>query len=523
MVVDAPERVGSAPTGPKFGLVDWVRWIWRQLTAMRTALALLFLGALAAIPGSFVPQRSIRPFAVDQFIADNPQLGAFYDAIGMFSVYTSPWFSAIYLLLLISLVGCIVPRIGTYARALRAEPPRAPRNLNRLPGHLAGTVTDAPQALERAEAYLRKKRFRVLRRGDELSAERGYLREAGNLVFHVALVLILVTVAISVLWGFRGTSATLIGRGFSNNLSFYDDVSAGALFRTDQLPPFTVRVDGFDVRYGLDPATAGRPLSFRADTTVIEGPGEPPRQASIEVNKPLSIDGIDVHLLGYGYAPIVTVTDARGNVGYSGPVIFLPQDGNFTSAGVIKVPDARPQRLAFQGFFLPTATVDEAGPRSVFPDAYSPELFLNAWSGPPVVETGIPENVYQLNPTGLEQFRSADGEPLRLRLKPGEFYDLPNGAGRISFDGWTRWVRLQYSRTPAAVGMLGAIGLAVTGLCVSLFVRPRRIWVRARAGGDGPAEVEVAGLDRVGGRADIDDELAAVRAALQDEGGKEER
>ena len=56
-------------------------------------------------------------------------------------------------------------------------------------------------------------------------------------------------------------------------------------------------------------------------------------------------------------------------------------------------PDGRPERLAFQGFFLPTAVVDEQGPRSVFPDALNPAVFLNAWYGPPKVETGVPEGL----------------------------------------------------------------------------------------------------------------------------------
>ena len=60
-------------------------------------------------------------------------LGPIYDRLGLFNVYTSPWFSAIYLLLFVSLVGCIIPRIGVYAKALRARPPKTPRNLAGCP------------------------------------------------------------------------------------------------------------------------------------------------------------------------------------------------------------------------------------------------------------------------------------------------------------------------------------------------------------------------------------------------------
>ena len=59
-------------------------------------------------------------------------------------------------------------------------------------------------------------------------------------------------------------------------------------------------------------------------------------------------------LVGHGYAPVVTVRDGNGDVAYSGPVVFLPQDSPFASFGVVKVPDARPKQLGFEGLFLPT-------------------------------------------------------------------------------------------------------------------------------------------------------------------------
>ena len=51
------------------GIVGWIRWGWRQLTSMRVALILLFLLALASIPGSLFPQRGINPTKVQQYLA----------------------------------------------------------------------------------------------------------------------------------------------------------------------------------------------------------------------------------------------------------------------------------------------------------------------------------------------------------------------------------------------------------------------------------------------------------------------
>jgi cytochrome c biogenesis protein len=200
-------------------------------------------------------------------------------------------------------------------------------------------------------------------------------------------------------------------------------------------------------------------------------------------------------------------------------VVFLPQDGNFTSRGVVKAPDGRPNRLAFEGIFTPTA-VPGQGPTSAFPDALVPVLYANAWTGPPRVETGNPENVYSLDTRGMTQVTDSDGSPVNMRLAPGEVFDLPDGQGSIQLDGWVRWVKLQVGNSPGAPLSLAAIGFAVLGLCLSLFVRPRRVWVRLRSGAGGTTLVEVGGLDRADARAGLDDDVRDLATALA--GGADE-
>src|SRR5207253_1576008 len=106
----------------------------------------------------------------------------------------------------------------------------------------------------------------------------------------------------------------------------------------------------------------------------------------IQVNHPLEIGGSKVFLIGHGYAPVVTVKNAKGEKVYSGPTAFLPQDSNLTSTGVIKVSDygekdGKKTQLGFNGFFLPTAAADftRTGPISLFPDTADPALVLNAF------------------------------------------------------------------------------------------------------------------------------------------------
>lgn len=501
---DGRQRMNRA-RGLRFGTL---RWAWATLTSMRTALLLLLLLGLAAIPGSLLPQRPTNPFGVAQYQLDHPDAGPWLERLGFFDVFGSPWFAAIYLLLFISLIGCILPRCRAYYDALRAEPGALPRRFSRFPDHAAGPLeTSADQVLDAATAHLRQAGYRVRREPSGISAEKGYLREAGNLVFHLSLIAVLVGLAWGSLFGYRGTAIVVEGKAFSNTLTQYDEFSAGVGFRPEQLPAFTIGLDDFEAEFEIGPVQRGAARAFRATITVSR-PGQQPHQQPLEVNAPLTIDGTDVHLLGHGYAPVVTVRDGNGEVAFSGPVVFLPADGNFTSNGVIKAPDARPERLAFEGIFLPTAQIDTAGMRSVFPAAWNPQLLVNAWAGPPKIETGAPENVYILDKTGLEQLIRPDGQPVRAGLEPGTSYDLPDGRGSISFDELRQWTKLQISTSPGGWFVLASVLIAIAGLSVSLTVRPRRLFVRV---GDG--SVEVAGLDRVDGRAGLPEAVAALAAA----------
>src|SRR5690606_4186420 len=84
----APPEVGV--TQPRLGVVGYLRFFWRQLTSMRTALVLLLLLALAAVPGSLVPQRSSDPNGVLQYQRDNPDTFELLDKLGVFSTFSSP-------------------------------------------------------------------------------------------------------------------------------------------------------------------------------------------------------------------------------------------------------------------------------------------------------------------------------------------------------------------------------------------------------------------------------------------------
>jgi cytochrome c biogenesis protein len=511
----------AAPRLPRLGPVGWARWAWRQLTSMRTALFLLLLVAVAAVPGSIFPQRSLDPNRAADWIADHPGVGPVLDRIGMFDVFTSPWFSAIYLLLMLSLVGCVIPRTRLHLRELRGQPPRAPRRLDRLPSHAEAVVAGTPEeALARARAALRRG-YRI-RRDDQaasadgsaervLSAECGHLRETGNLLFHVALLALIGALAWGHLVGWRGDRIIPVGQSFANTVAGYDTFNPGPWVDTAALQPFTVRVDSLDVRFETDPRAAqqvGAPRDFRAQTTVTTGPGAEPERREFAVNKPLGFGGAQVYLLGNGYAPTITVRDAAGQVTFRGQVPFLPQDNMYTSLGAVKVPAATPKQLGFVGLFLPTAgTSSDGGLVSTFPDLTNPALVLAAYEGE-LFPGGRPQNVYTLDTARMAQVKDDAGNPVRLTLAPGQSAQLPGGRGSVTYEGTQRWAGVSTRYDPARPLALGSALVSALGLVASLVVRRRRVFVRVRPADPGPdgaprshvqvgalAKSEDAGLD----------------------------
>lgn len=498
--MDSSRDFSSEVNSPKLGLVGWLRWTWRQLTSMRTALLLLLLLAIAAVPGSLVPQRSADPNGVTAYFKNNPTLAPILDAVQLFDVYTSAWFSAIYILLFTSLIGCVLPRTKIHWQHLREQPVRTPALLSRMPAFLA-VDSKRKNLVVRAAELLKKKGYRVaVQNGpdgkpESVSAERGYLRETGNLVFHVALIGVLLAVGIGGGQSFSGQRVLIEGETFVNNLAGYDSLSPGTFFNEDQLVPFSVTLDKFEAEFFRDTTVKtnqGSPLDFRAFVSTKVGSDGQMSQGRIRVNEPLEMPGAKIYLTGNGYAPMITIRDADGNVAFSGPTVFLPQDANYTSLGVIKVPDAKPDQFGIISFFYPTVgTLASGALTSLYPDAALPLLTMNVYVGDLGLDGGDPKNVFALNTHGLEQVAGGKSGTKGIQLEIGEAAKLPNDMGTVQFDGLKRFASLDVSYNPGGIWVLIFALLALAGVTVSLMVPRRRVWVRQIESG-----FEVAALAR---------------------------
>ncbi|KOU02648.1 cytochrome C biogenesis protein [Streptomyces sp. NRRL F-4711] len=515
----------EAPNLPSLGVIGWARWFWRQLTSMRVALLLLLLVSLGAIPGSLIPQDGIDAVKVEEFRQNHDLLAPVYDKLGLFHVYSSVWFSAIYILLFVSLIGCIVPRTWQFVGQLRGRPPRAPRRLDRLPAYTTWRTAAEPEEVrEAALTLLKKRRFRADAAGDAVAAEKGYLREVGNLAFHIALIVLLVAFAWGQLFKYEGNKLILEGDGFANTLTQYDDFKSGNLFDPDHdLAPFSFTLKDFHGTYEATGPNRGTPRVYEAEVTYSEGAHGAEKSKTVEVNKPLNIDGSKVYLVSHGYAPILTVKDAKGDVVMDKQAVaLLPLDGNVTSSGAVKVMDGyrnakgEKEQLGFNAFFLPTYGGKDSGMRSTFPALLNPMLALSAYHGDLGVDAGIPQSIYQLDKTNLKEFKDSDGELFKKQLKVGDTMTLPNGAGTVTFDGVQEWAGFQVTRQPGSGWALGGAVVAIFGLAGSLFIQRRRVWVRAVRGADGVTVVKMAGLGR-SESAKVPEELGDLAGVLYDQ------
>ncbi|WP_186245565.1 cytochrome c biogenesis protein ResB [Mycobacterium simulans] len=489
---------------------------------MGTALVLLFLLALAAIPGALLPQRSLNAGKVDEYLKAHPLIGPWLNELQAFDVFSSFWFTAIYVLLFVSLVGCLTPRLIEHARSLRATPVAAPRNLARLPKHarsqLVGDLDDLATTIT---GRLRGWRTAVRHQGQtvpetiEVSAEKGYLREFGNLVFHFSLLGLLVAVAVGKLFGYEGNVIVIAdgGPGFcSASPAAFDSFRAGNTVDGTSLNPICVRVNNFQAHY----LPSGQATSFAADIDYQADPAtadQTPnswRPYRLEVNHPLRVGGDRVYLQGHGYAPTFTVIFPDGQTRTS-TVQWRPDNPQtLLSSGVARIdppagsyPNAderRKHEIAIQGLLAPTEQLDGTLLSSRFPALNAPAVAIDIYRGDTGLDSGRPQSLFNLDPRLIEQARLTKEK--RVNLRAGEQVRLDQDGTVVRFDGAVPFVNLQVSHDPGQSWVLVFAITMMAGLLVSLLVRRRRVWVRltpataADTEAPGTVNVELGGLAR---------------------------
>lgn len=480
--------------------------VWRTLRSMRTALILLLVVAVASVFGSLVPQLGVARGAVLGLYADHPLLARVYRALGLFDVYGSWWFTTTYVLLLISLASCLIPRTRAMRRGLRLRP-QPMRELDGMRNLAEGTVPEMPErVLAQARDVLRRRRFRVAAVDPGLSAEKGVARETGSLLFHWSLFLLLLGAVYGKGFGFTGQATIVEGDTWVEAHAAYDiPPSEGRFFDESMHAGFQVRVEDFDASYH----PTGLPRDFVSHVTLLDDRGEELGPRDVRVNGPLGHDGVKLYQLGYGWAPVLEVR-FEGRILANEPVVFItrsPGDQRRPWHGVLKLPSLEPD-IGIELRLLPDSAALFAGAPML--EARNPFLFFDVWLGDLRLDRG--QNVFTLDKTGLVPAGEDGGIGL------GETATLSNGV-EITFRDLREYTQFLVKRDPGTGIMLIAALLVFFGLLPALYSSRRRVWVRATPADGGGSRVQVAGfaLQR---RAAFEDEFRSIAAAVMSSSGE---
>lgn len=467
---------------------------WRAfvelLSSMRFAVTLLVVVAIASIIGTVLTQG--QPYAnyVDQF---GPFWGDVFRRFELYNVYSSWWFLLILTFLVVSTSLCLIrntPKIlldmrtfkeGVREQGLRAMPERAE----------GGFAEERAQVVDRATAELRSQGYTVkvqerspASEGEAgatmVAAKKGGLNRAGYVLAHAAFVLICVGALFdgdmmikAQMWMFgkqplktnmlisevpeihklsvqnptyRGN--VQIPEGGASNmavLSMGDGVMLQPL-------PFTIDLKKFHIDF----YSTGMPRLFASDVQITDTKTGKKTTAVIEVNHPLTIDGVTIFQSGFADGgskldlkawPMHGASDKTftfdGTVGNSRQVSNGQQQLNveFSQLRVFNVQDLSPSQAT-----------GVKGPRSTLAASFDQHL------GPPIDAPGR-RHLQNVGPAVVYKIRDASGQaeeffnymlPVELDgqkvFLAGERGSLDNGYRYMripadsndSIDGWMR-------------------------------------------------------------------------------------
>jgi cytochrome c biogenesis protein len=464
---------------------------------MRTALVLLVVLAAASILGSLFPQEGVSPQRVDQYFQDHPALAPVLDRLGLFDVFGSAWYMAIYLALLGALVACLVPRTRALYRVLRSRPPRG-GNLDRYRTRATFDTTASPeQAIQAARTVLRRRRFRLAEHPEgsgqpgagvpgELAGEKGYLREASSMLFHVSLLVLLVGLAYGKGYGYRGQAAIIEGETWANARVGYDNFSPGRFFGPERLAPFQLRLDDFSNSFHDN----NTPRAFVSRLTALDLDGRQTQSQRVAPNRPMTVEGVRVFQSDYGYVPVVRVVAKDGDeLVAPQEVLTLRDPASEWSTGAVKVTRAKPQVGLELTMFTGLRTAPDCPGGAPFcndPRLVRPVLVVLPYQGD--LQASKVQSVFTLDRTRLAPLGD---RPLVLGV--GQSGKLANGM-KVSFTGLKQYSVFTLARDPGVPIVAVAAVLLLGGLIPSLYVTRRRVWVRAFPAGPGTTRVVLAGL-----------------------------
>lgn len=460
----AETTVAQPTRSPGTMIVDGV---WRFFCSVRAAMYEIVFLALLVLMGTL--KGSIIPAQIPKYV---PVLEPLVKRWYAFDVFHSLIFSVTLALLTIAIVVCTLNRTPGIWRSIAHPTVRTSRHFfqNADPSVILNTAETRDAATVALVGILKRRRYRVLtaQRGEEthVYADKHRFGKLGTFPFHLALIMILIGGIVGSELGFRepefavpeGESRT-VGRGTG----------------------LSVELERFRDNY----SQFGAPTEYRSDLILYDGDREVQRQ-SIDVNHPLTYNGVTFYQSAFGQAASMRVTDSRGAV-YEETVPFLWRSATNSDApaGVMALPT---QGVQLELFF--------------------PNLSLN----------NTPEvNGIKLYPGQVHaQVRDSPTNQLIGQgavINQGDAVTI--GGLNIEFERERRYTLLQVAYNPGIPILFAASVLLVLGLAITFYFPHRRVQGLITTA-QGQSEILLAPLSRRdwGGKRDFARTLDVIEKRL---------
>jgi cytochrome c biogenesis protein len=360
---------------------------------------------------------------------------ALLERLQVFRVFSSWWFSAGLVVLLISIVACTLnrmPRLWRQVRDVRVVQPE-PFFDPMLPDRVAIGGLDA----DAVRTVLRRHRFRVREaQADGIAyiyGDRHQYTKLATLFTHLGLILFLVAAAVTSRFGFEAPLVVAAGE-----TSTVQPIGTPGLLVVKNL--------GFEAPIGPDGGFA----DFTTDLAVFQD-GRQIARKTIRVNDPLSVAGFTFHQNGFGPAPEIDIRDAAGALLFSGGVSMTD---------------------AVAG--LPFATMGVPG-RDV-----GLEMYLDRAADGTTALLVQPYRVTGTNPDGSPAVASL----YPLAIAPGEVGGSPDIDFTVALRSVGAYTLLIAKQDPGQGIVWLAFGTLLTGLLITFYLPRRRVWARLTAAGD---------------------------------------
>ena len=271
---------------PRQGPNPWVAFLdraWDFFASTKVAAWLIVLIALASIAGSLIEQESLYQDWRPPYMYYPARYGEFWGNLfmdlGLTHAYSSVWYAALVLMMVLSLIICSLQRLIPLHRMLTTP------QVWKLPHFLKrqDVVVEAEIDLAEAEARLKKAGYRLRRDRECLYGDKGRLSRYGPYIIHIGLLFV-------------------AGAAFAKGLPGWD-LSKDVWIPDGQ----TVKVPGeswsiTNHKFTMDLYANGAPSRFATDASIMEGDQEILR-STIEVNKPLSYGGWAIYQASWREEP----------------------------------------------------------------------------------------------------------------------------------------------------------------------------------------------------------------------------